>query len=284
MAPTAKHSPAWSAFASPQSFEQLYTEMAYLTASLKNQGDREVELMRKLSILQEKVDSGLPADERRRSRKKMALLRSKIIEATAQKKAILLRLGDIYVELQSRETWMQIQSELYERRHSWWHTGSPGAGYATTPSDATSMIPTPLDAASPVFIPLGCYQVYNYWEPMSSCFEPREYATENILPPEPWTDYSEILGTAANDLGNHGLRFEYEDQGSPYDDCNEDRRHSLGMNLHFTKRGRRASLPSLRCLWPGLRESCGSSLKDEDPQRPLEDVEQAVSDGSHALV
>ncbi|KAK1982842.1 hypothetical protein LZ30DRAFT_559449, partial [Colletotrichum cereale] len=80
-----KQKQGWSAFTSPNSFEHLYTEKAYLTASLENQGDREVGLMRKLSMLQEKIDDGLPSDERRKSRKKAALLKSRIMEAAAQK-------------------------------------------------------------------------------------------------------------------------------------------------------------------------------------------------------
>ncbi|KAL2880584.1 hypothetical protein SGCOL_003956 [Colletotrichum sp. CLE4] len=94
----------WSALTSLNFSEKPYTEKAYLMASLRKQNEREIELMQKLSTLQENVDSGLPSAERRKARKKIALLKSKISDATAQKKAILLRLSDIYVELQSRET------------------------------------------------------------------------------------------------------------------------------------------------------------------------------------
>ncbi|KAK1598235.1 uncharacterized protein LY79DRAFT_700161 [Colletotrichum navitas] len=93
----------WPAFTLPNSLEQLYTEKAYLTVSLENQSDREAGLMRKLSMLREMFDHRLSSDERRKSRKRAALLRSRITEVAGQKKTILLRLCDIYVELQSRE-------------------------------------------------------------------------------------------------------------------------------------------------------------------------------------
>lgn len=143
---------------------------------IMQQGEREIDLMRRLSTLQGNVDSGLPSDERRKTRKKIALLKSKIIDATAQKKAILLRLGDIYVELQSRETWIQIQNELHERRYGWWSIDSPSASaYATTPSDVTSMMPPPLDAASPVFFPAGCHPIYNTWHGAAPRFREHGY-------------------------------------------------------------------------------------------------------------
>lgn len=162
---------------------------------IMQQGEREIDLMRRLSTLQGNVDSGLPSDERRKTRKKIALLKSKIIDATAQKKAILLRLGDIYVELQSRETWIQIQNELHERRYGWWSIDSPSASaYATTPSDVTSMMPPPLDAASPVFFPAGCHPIYNTWHGAAPRF--REHGYEvcyevyNTAPAESWADLS----------------------------------------------------------------------------------------------
>ncbi|KAJ0162545.1 hypothetical protein CTA2_4393 [Colletotrichum tanaceti] len=258
--------PGWSAFMSPNSFEQLYTEKAYLTASLKIQGDREVNLMRRLSVLQEKIDNGLPSDERRRSRKKTALLKSKIMEAAAQKKAILLRLGDIYVELQSRETWVQVQSELYERRHSWWSTDSPRTAYATTPSDVASMIPTPLDTASPMFFPMGCHPSYGTLKTMTPCYESLMQALQDGSPYGSWPEGNVVVGNRADELANRDLRFEYRSQTS-LQDGNRDENHQPYFN-DINPRGcrRSMSLPSLTCLWPG-REKSGDPQLDADESR-----------------
>ncbi|KAK1640863.1 hypothetical protein BDP81DRAFT_309548, partial [Colletotrichum phormii] len=247
---------AWSALTSPNSFEQLYTEKAYLTASLSKQDEREIELMRKLSTLQENVDSGLPSDERRKARKKIALLKSKISDATAQKKAILLRLGDIYVELQSRETWIQIQNELYERRCAWWAVNSPSAAaYATTPSDVISMIPTPLDAASPVFFPAGCHPVYNTWDVAAPRFEEHGYEVYDTVSAEPWTKYNQYSDDVlVEDLGNHGLQFVYEGRAEePRQDVNDVQDNEPSREVPLLTSGRRRnSLPSMKSLWPGV--------------------------------
>ncbi|KZL81690.1 pyruvate formate lyase activating enzyme [Colletotrichum incanum] len=261
-----KQKPGWSAFTSLNSFEHLYSERSYLTASLKNQGDRDVGLMRKLSILQEKIDNGLPSDERRKSRKKIALLKSKIMEAAAQKKAILLRLGDIYVELQSRETWMQIQSEVYERRRSWWSTDSPSTAYVTTPSDTTSMIPTPLNAASPIFFPLGCHPIYSTWDALPSHFESWLHAPQDGFAPEAWSEGNEAFGIHVDELRNHGLRFEYEYQTS-LQDVDGNRNRPLARDDNLRKPNRIMSLPSLKCFWPASRVSRGLQVNIGEPLR-----------------
>ncbi|OHF02204.1 hypothetical protein CORC01_02484 [Colletotrichum orchidophilum] len=259
----------WSTLASPHSFEQLYTEKPYLTASLSKQGEREIELMRRLSVFQEKVDGSLPSDERRRARKNTTLLKSKIFEATAQKKAILMRLGDIYVELQSRETWMQIQNELYERRCSWWSIYSPSTTTtcATTPSDVTSMIPTPLDAASSIFFPAGCHPVYNTWDVVAPRFEEGQgYQVYDTVPAELWTDCGETSEVPVGHLGNHGLQFEYEavvDESRQ--DANKVQDPSSGGDIPLLTPNRRKSLPSLKSLWPGLGELRRPSGKADEP-------------------
>ncbi|KAK1700019.1 hypothetical protein BDP55DRAFT_214401 [Colletotrichum godetiae] len=258
----------WSALTSLNFSEQSYTEKAYLMASLSKQNEREIELMRKLSTLQVNVDSGLPSDERRKARKKIALLKSKISDATAQKKAILLRLSDIYVELQSRETWVQIQNELYERRCAWWAVDSPGAAaYATTLSDVTSMMPTPFDAASAVFFPAGCHPVYNTWDVAAPRFEEHGYEVYNTVPAELWTNHNqhsdEIL---AEDLGNHGLQFMYEERAEePQQDVNEVQDTKPSREISLLTSSRRDSLPSMKSLWPGVEGISRPGDKAHEP-------------------
>ncbi|KAK1531412.1 hypothetical protein CPAR01_11061 [Colletotrichum paranaense] len=257
----------WSAAASPLSFEQLYTEKAYLTASLSTQGEREIDLMRKLSTLQENVDSGLPSDERRKARKKIALLKSKIVDATAQKKVILLRLGDIYVELQSRGAWMQIQHELYERRYAWWSVDSPSvSACATTPSDVTSTIPTPLDASSPIFFPAGCHPVYNTWDVAAARLEGHVYEVYDARLAESWADFGQPHEVLAEDLGNHGLQFIF---GGMVKDSrqgvNEDQDQVSSEETKPLMPGRRSSLPSLKSLWRGVGGLCRPGEQENEP-------------------
>ncbi|KAK2042114.1 hypothetical protein LZ31DRAFT_373394 [Colletotrichum somersetense] len=245
-----KQKHGWSAFTTPNSLEHLYTEKAYLTASLENQGNREADLMRKLSVLQERIDNGLPSDERRKSRKRAALLKSRIAEVAGQKKAILLRLGDIYVELQSRETWTQIQSELHERRCSSWGTKD-----VTTPSDVTSMIPTPLDAASPMFFPASYHPLHVTWD-VPSQSESQMHALPDGVQAEFRPGCNNAFDTCANELRSHSLRFKYENQAlAPGVD--EERNQDPSQDDNLRSHRRRMSLPALKCLWPGSEESRG---------------------------
>ncbi|OLN87879.1 hypothetical protein CCHL11_00338 [Colletotrichum chlorophyti] len=249
--PSTKQNLSLSTLNSLNSFEQLYHEKAYLTLSLHNQNEREIQLMRRLSILQDKFENGQASDERRNSRKKMAMLKSKIIETTAQKKVILLRLDDIYLELQSRHTWIQVRSELYEARYSSCYTGSPNNAYPSTPSDVTSMIPTPLDAASPAFFPMRHHPIYA-WEaaPTHS-----SYTTDYVPPIDPWTNDDENLDLNADNLGNRGLQFAYEVQ-NPGSQSADDGVSYVSGSFLATLKERRLSLPPLRCLWPGSQETC----------------------------
>ncbi|KXH40089.1 hypothetical protein CSIM01_09944 [Colletotrichum simmondsii] len=263
----------WSAAASPLSFEQLYTEKAYLMDSLRKQGEREINLMRRLSTLQENVDSGVPPDERRKARKKIALLKSKIVDATAQKNVILLRLGDIYVDLQSRGTWMLIQNELYEKRYAWWSVDSSSASAnATTPSDVTSMIPAPLDAASPIFFPAGCHPVYNTWNVAAARLEGRGYEVYDTIPSESWASFGQPSEVLAEDLGNHGLQFIYGGRTKDSrQSVHEDQDQALSEKIKPLISGRRSSLPSLKSLWPGVE---GLRRPGEKANEPVSQVYQ----------
>ncbi|KAH0437367.1 hypothetical protein CcaCcLH18_03929 [Colletotrichum camelliae] len=235
--------PAWSVFTSPGTFEQLYNERAYLNASLRGQGERSFELMRRLTVLHEQMDSFLPSDERRRSRKKAALIKSKNTEAAAQEKAISIRLCDINAELSIRERWMQVQHEIYEQRYCYWAMESPVTGYMASPTDLASVVSTPLDAASPVFFPVGYYPIYSPMQ-MMPCHEPE------ATPPEMWAKMNE---TPIDALGNHGLQFCYDNPQSLARNADEASSELPGADI-VNKRGRRMSLPSLRCLWPGQQD------------------------------
>ncbi|KAF6801180.1 hypothetical protein CSOJ01_11955 [Colletotrichum sojae] len=242
--------PVWSVFTSPGSFEQLYNERAYLAASLRSQGERSIDLMRRLSTMQDKIDHGLPPDERRKSRKKAALLKSKISEATAQEKAIMLRLGDISQELNIRERWMQVQHEMYERNYRWWVVESPNTAFLASPSEYASVISTPMDMVSPVYFPVGYYPVYGSLE-MTPIQEPEGYALEGMPPPpESWADDGVYEGTV-DVLGNHGLQFFYDARDQPDRTARRLCDDNSGADVPPRKLSRRMSLPALRSLWPG---------------------------------
>lgn len=117
--------------------------------------------MRQYSIVESQLQ-GLPGDKgRRKLRKQLGLLKSKINEAFEQERAIFSRLTELYMEIQSRESWMQIG---YQQQQVW-SMDSPSVG---TPSVYSPMsyspmsysLPTPttpLNGACAEFIPMGYF-------------------------------------------------------------------------------------------------------------------------------
>ncbi|TDZ58599.1 Uncharacterized protein CTRI78_v005229 [Colletotrichum trifolii] len=246
-----KVKPVWTVFTSPGSFEQLYTERAYLGASLRTQGQRSMELMRRLFALQEKIDRGLVPDERRKSRKKAALIKSRITEATAQEKAMMLRLGDIDQELHIRERWMQVQHEMSERNHYLWSPDSPMTACLVSPLDVAAVGSTPIDLASQLFCPIGYYPVYESPDMVPSYGDPGVYPTDASFPPELSVDVDMNDAKEMDDLGNHGLKFFYDGRG--LQPRASDEKENVSGEISKKPR-RRMSLPALMCLWPGQQE------------------------------
>ncbi|TDZ32327.1 Uncharacterized protein C8035_v012439 [Colletotrichum spinosum] len=246
-----KVKPVWTVFTSPGSFEQLYTERAYLGASLRNQGQRSMELMRRLFALQEKIDRGLVPDERRKSRKKAALIKSRITEATAQEKAMMLRLGDIDQELHIRERWMQVQHEMSERNHYLWSPDSPMTACLVSPLDVAAVGSTPIDLASQLFCPIGYYPVYESPDMVPSYGDPGVYPADASFPPKLSVDIDMNDAKEVDDLGNHGLKFFYDGRG--LQPRASDEKENVSGEISKKPR-RRMSLPALMCLWPGQQE------------------------------
>jgi len=89
----------------PRPLEDLYQERSYLIHSLHRQSERATALLR-YATLQSR------AEQTRRARKEAAQLKSKIAESTQQEQLILLRLGEIWLELRGRERWAVAQEQL----------------------------------------------------------------------------------------------------------------------------------------------------------------------------
>ncbi|OIW32126.1 hypothetical protein CONLIGDRAFT_253014 [Coniochaeta ligniaria NRRL 30616] len=89
-----------------------YTERSYLFQSLQGQNERAKKLLQRLSSAEERLLLGcLAAGEARRLRKEMRLLKKKMADNAQQERLTLLRLGDLYVDIQNRERWVQLQQQ-----------------------------------------------------------------------------------------------------------------------------------------------------------------------------
>ncbi|KAL2111961.1 hypothetical protein VUR80DRAFT_8975 [Thermomyces stellatus] len=114
---------------SPRPAQELLVERAYLVDCLAFQGARAADCIQRLSGAEQTAASG---EGGRRLRKQIALLKSKIVAAAEQEKVVIVRLADLYVEMQSWERWegarSQWQSQPQAFQGGYFPAVPPGAG------------------------------------------------------------------------------------------------------------------------------------------------------------
>ncbi|KAK1759318.1 hypothetical protein QBC47DRAFT_398131 [Echria macrotheca] len=106
----------------PRPIQSLHNERIYLLQSLQRQAERAVRLLQRYALLEAElsllsVPSSPPSSysgprSRRKIRKEAAGLKIKISENTQQEQLILLRLGEIWLEVQGRERWALVRAEV----------------------------------------------------------------------------------------------------------------------------------------------------------------------------
>lgn len=89
----------------PRPYEEIYHEQAYLATHLQQKTQRIEGLIREYSAAQAQLGRGAEGKTRRRLRKLQNLLRCKLDEASEQERAIFCRMGELYLEQTSRDTW-----------------------------------------------------------------------------------------------------------------------------------------------------------------------------------
>ncbi|KAM3458378.1 hypothetical protein MY3296_000584 [Beauveria thailandica] len=110
----------------PRAYEEIYHEQAYLAMYLQQKTQRIECIIKEYSETQAQLERGAEGKTRRRLRKLLNLLRCKLDEASEQERAIFSRMGELYMELNSRDTWERTRSiSTADAAHS-----------ATTPHDA----------------------------------------------------------------------------------------------------------------------------------------------------
>lgn len=149
--------PQQGAVLAPRPAQDLLVERAYLVGSLAAQGARAAELIRRLSVAEQVAAEG--EGGRRRLRKRIALLQGKIAAVAEQEKAVIVRLGELYVEMQSRERWARVRAEAAMRECYFpvMPPGHPACGapvpVAEEPAVEGLSISTGLNPLSPEFVP-----------------------------------------------------------------------------------------------------------------------------------
>lgn len=240
---TQDHSSSASLVFSPRPYESMYAERAYLTSSLQLQTSRAADLIRKYSLAEARHQHLEAGKERRRLRKHLRFLRSKIIEAAEQQKTVYSRLGELHVEIQSRETWILSGYQ----GSSFVDITIPESPlvYSTMSSYDLSTPTTPLDATSPAFVPRAYFgdDVLYPLDPSPCQKEPKAAGrsldtvveeSDELLPNPEFSDISYECGNGEVDMEMNDA----DSESAWLDDCFK------------ATRSRRLSLPYIQTAWP----------------------------------
>lgn len=239
----------------PRSYEEIYSERAYLTASLQMHSLTAIQLIHQYSLMEEELHAREHiGKQRRKLRKRMSFVKVKLAEAARQEKAIIIRLGELQMEQLGRDTWDQVQ----QRRMF----------YSLTQSFTQSSTPrtTPLNASSEEFVPSEIPSV-NLPEHTQPCLS--EMAKPRVLDTvvevqegeeddadgitnngEKETELKPESDTESEDLCNHSLEYTYT-KGDNATEISQLRPSYVRERLSSCLEEKRMSLPSLSFVWPG---------------------------------
>lgn len=229
---------------SPRPFEPLFAERAYLTTSLELLSSKRAALIAHYSATQDQLDHSEPSPrQRRRLRKRLSLLRCKIGGAAEQQKTLFVRLGEVFVELESREAWSVAQ---HQHPGSFSPADTPASPGPESPSHASlslSTPSTPLKATSPDFIPRT--EAMNPITPASG-----RGAEADEGQGSPASALLETVDEAGEDFSGHGLGYEYQLADGDAK-LRPGRRLSLDGHAMLLAE-KRLSVPNLQTAWPEL--------------------------------
>lgn len=102
----------------PRAYEEIYHEQAYLGTYLQQKTTRMEGLIREYAESEAELSRGAEGKTRRRLRKMLHLLRCKIDETSEQEHAIFSRIGELYMELNSRNTLELVRQQQQQRQAS----------------------------------------------------------------------------------------------------------------------------------------------------------------------
>ncbi|KAB5572130.1 hypothetical protein GE09DRAFT_659165 [Coniochaeta sp. 2T2.1] len=206
-----------------------YTERAYMSQALHDQNERAKRLLARLASAEERLllDQECHAPgERRKLRKNISLLKKEMAKNAEQERATLLRLGDLYVEIQQRERWMQLQQQrisalmaLQQQQQLFYPRvfagpivvnpqGSEGdVAVSSSPVEQTAQIPEEACPPPPPPPPPTAVPWFNSFPPLSpttsSCLSP---LSPSFRPGEPF-QMNGLFSSRHRDsspLGKHG--------------------------------------------------------------------------------
>ncbi|KAK3390562.1 hypothetical protein B0H63DRAFT_119500 [Podospora didyma] len=168
----------------PRPLGELENERLYLLSSLQKQNERATRLFKKYAAVEDRIAAAQHCGgETKKLNKELNSLRNKISESSHQEQLILLRLGEIYIETQNRDRWLQVHH----------FTGFPqllptlkypplrvATMYPETPTsaDPISCLSSALSPLSPCFVPDAVHFSENIWDQKDATPQSKEKEKE----------------------------------------------------------------------------------------------------------
>ncbi|KAL2255759.1 hypothetical protein VTK26DRAFT_2753 [Humicola hyalothermophila] len=271
----------------PRSLEELNNEREYLMQNLRKQGARATRLFQRYAALAALMAEPRTPRESKKTRREAASVRAKIAESTQQEQLILLRLGEIHVELQNRGRWMQVHHQPLPHLPPLMHPPVVGGRSCYTDRySIASSAPSQYNHCSP------CRSVLS---PLSPCFTPgvvfaediwsqgaktsAERDTENESAPAESVDEHDETDQLSHPQQQQIIEKQVSHEGAPASgpeeanqlsgwDTDADgemesvkawRARSRSLSLYFPaplkEKDRRFSLPCAKNLWPRSRRN-----------------------------
>lgn len=245
-----KHTtPAWNLMFQPRSYEEIYSERAYLTASLQMHSLTAIELIHQYSLIEEELHAKEHiGKQRRKLRKQMSFIKVKLAEAARQEKAIIIRLGELQMEQLGRDTWDQVQ----QRRM--FYSSALSSTPRTTLFDATSkeFVPSEIQSVTLPARTQPCPSEMAKPRALDTVVEVQEGGEDAVdgisSNSEKETELWPETDTEGKDLCNHGLEYTYKN-------CDKATETSQLRPSHVRERlsscleEKRMSLPTLSFVW-----------------------------------
>lgn len=242
--------PAWNLMFHPRSYEEIFTERAYLTASLQACSIRTVDLIHQYSLIEEELQvNDYVGKQRRKLRKQMSFIKAKLADASRQEKALLVRLSELQMEQLRRDAWDQVQARRLFYPAFLSSTKAPPSVSSETLLSATSheFAPSTVRPGSPLAHAEQTTPDMDKPRVLETVVEAMEGEEDDEVShdggkkcdDEPETDIE------SEDLCNHGLEYTYKGCGTA-----QERPAHLRERLLACDEEKRMSLPSLCSIWP----------------------------------
>lgn len=271
----------------PRPVEELHNERSYLLYNLQKQDDKAKRLFQKLATLDARLSAAKTSSETKRYQREAASIKAKIAESTQQEQLMMLRLGELHVELQNRSRWIQVhQLQLHHPPPTTECVGYPsllGSGEMVVDSHSDNSHNTadysprgsPLSPLSPTFTPAGVVTFSeDIWLRASGTSAGRETENGSLpsrsadgpeeasqLDPEAVVVEGEVIseGGQENDNEVTGSGLEASGDESDCEDTHRWRARLRRLSLRFPTslrlKDRRMSVPYLKNRWPTSRRN-----------------------------